>query len=48
MDEFAGEVEAGKYPDANAAVNALMAKFTQAMGGLVPPGGGNKGPGGGG
>jgi hypothetical protein len=49
IDDFAGEVEAGKYPDANAAIQALQAKLMQAMGGMGgPPGGPKKGgPGGG-
>jgi hypothetical protein len=40
FDELATEVEAGKYPDANAASAAMMAKMQAAMGGMKPPGGG--------
>jgi hypothetical protein len=49
MEELAPEVEAGKYPDANAAIMALGAKVAAAMGMGGPPGGGAKkgGPGGG-
>lgn len=49
IDDFSGEVEAGKYPDANAAIAAFQMKMAQAMGmGGPPPGGGKKGPGPGG
>jgi hypothetical protein len=48
IDDFAGEVEAGQYPDANAAIAAFQLKMAQAMGMGAPPGGGKKGPGPGG
>jgi hypothetical protein len=47
MDDLAGEIEAGKYPDATAAVAALTAKMQAAMMGGGPPGAPKKGPGGG-